>query len=190
MLPDRRGEPLLSEEGTTSNAVPDMCIRFKARIWPGLSYMCHILSEAVWDADAGVNRGHDMSGQLSDDFRRCLKRQGIPPNSGVHFWSFKKILAGQSGNKAKVSTVFPSCFPAKRETSSPFLLAVFQRNAKVFSVSFGRFPAKRAQRAGFTDFNQNLALTLPSVPSLLDNGMKFPVFFSRVGHGSIGGWAG
>jgi hypothetical protein len=80
----------------------------------------------------------------------------------VHFWSFKKILAGQSGNKAKVFTVFPS---------SSLL--------------------KRAQLEGVAGFNlkhcHNLALALLNVPSLLDNGIKSPIVFSCVGHDLVGG---
>ena len=38
--------PLPSKEGTPY-FFKDFCLKAKARIWPGLSYMCHIRSTAV-----------------------------------------------------------------------------------------------------------------------------------------------
>ncbi|KAJ1492994.1 hypothetical protein T484DRAFT_2836184 [Baffinella frigidus] len=64
--------------------------------------------------ETGEILGQSLGGEVIDGHMLHLTKDSwvtaamdkkIPPNSGVHFWSFKKILAGQGGNKAKVGVI-------------------------------------------------------------------------------------
>ena len=39
--------PLPGEEGTTEKVLRMLCLKAKARIWPWMSYMCHVRSTAL-----------------------------------------------------------------------------------------------------------------------------------------------